>query len=66
MATTDEKAALAAAEAAKARKFERSMKSMKKAVLEVQLILLDGVDTDAQLHAAGRILAQSEYSDVVE
>ena len=66
MATTDAAAALAAAEAAKARTFERSMKSMKKAVLEVQLILLDGVDTDEQLHAAGRILAQSEYSDVVE
>ncbi|KAG0624139.1 hypothetical protein M758_3G227100 [Ceratodon purpureus] len=67
MATTPgEKAALAAAEAAKARKFERTMKSMKKAVLEVQLILLDGVDTDEQLHAAGRILSQAEYGDVVE
>lgn len=64
--TTDEKAALAAAEVAEARKFERSMKFLKKAVLEVQLILLDGVDTDAQLYAAGRILAQSEYGDVVE
>lgn len=64
--TTDETAALAAAEAAKARKFKRSMKAMKSTVLEVQLILYEGVNTDEQLHAAGRILAQSEYCDVVE
>uniref|UniRef100_A0A7I4DW90 RNA polymerase II subunit B1 CTD phosphatase RPAP2 homolog n=1 Tax=Physcomitrium patens TaxID=3218 RepID=A0A7I4DW90_PHYPA len=66
MASDDVKAALSAAGAAKARNFERTMKIMKKAVLEVQLILLDGVNTDEQLQAAGKILSQSEYSDVVE
>jgi hypothetical protein len=66
MVTTDETAVLAAAEGAKARKFKRSMKAMKSAVFEVQLILYDGVNTDEQLHAAGRILAQSDYGDVAE
>lgn len=66
MTTSEESAALAAAELAKARKFKRAMKAMKSAVLEVQLILYEGVNTDEQLHAAGRVLTQSEYNDVVE
>ena len=52
-------------EAVRAKKFAHTLKVIKRAVLEIQWLLLDGVDTDEQLHAAGELLVKSEYADVV-
>lgn len=52
-------------EGVRAKKFAHTLKVIKRAVLEIQWLLLDGVDTDEQLHAAGELLVKSEYADVV-
>jgi hypothetical protein len=49
----------------KAQHYSRTLRVVKKAVLEVQLLLLDGIQEYSQLRAAGRLLTKSEYADVV-
>jgi hypothetical protein len=49
----------------KAQHYAQTLRVVKKAVLEVQLLLLDGIQEYSQLQAAGRLLTKSEYADVV-
>lgn len=42
-----------------------SLAAIKSSIYAVQLGLLEGISTDEQLKAAGRVLTQSEYADVV-
>jgi hypothetical protein len=49
----------------KAQHYARTLRVVKKAVLEVQLLLLNGIQEYSQLQAAGRLLTKSEYADVV-
>jgi hypothetical protein len=49
----------------KAQHYAQTLRVVKKAVLEVQLLLLDGIQVYSQLQAAGRLLTKSEYADVV-
>lgn len=65
MAEEEEAVRVKKLEAMRAKKFAHTLKVIKRAVLEIQWLLLDGVDTDEQLHAAGELLVKSEYADVV-
>lgn len=66
MAEEEEAVRVKKLEAVRAKKFAHTLKVIKRAVLEIQWLLLDGVDTDEQLHAAGELLVKSEYADVVQ
>ncbi|CAM6084069.1 unnamed protein product [Calypogeia fissa] len=50
---------------AKATARAEAVQTVKKAILDIQLFLLDGVQDMAQLQATNRLLTQSEYSDIV-
>ncbi|OAE30592.1 hypothetical protein AXG93_40s1200 [Marchantia polymorpha subsp. ruderalis] len=49
----------------KAKSHAQALHAVKRAVLEIQLFLLDGVRTNVQLESCSALLTQSEYQDVV-